>query len=125
MKQEMTTLVAVFGGMLALGAVDARAQDALAGAKLFQQRCQACHTVVAGQPATVGPNLAGVASRDAGSTGFAYSAALKKSGLKWDAATLDQFLAAPAKLVPGTTMPIATPDTKARADMVAYLGTLK
>ena len=30
------------------------------GETVFQQRCQACHTAVAGQPARVGPNLAGV-----------------------------------------------------------------
>jgi cytochrome c len=103
----------------------AMAQDAAAGGVTFKQRCQACHTVTSGQPATIAPNLAGVAGRKAGSTAFNYSAALKSSGLTWNKATLDTFLAGPGKLVPGTRMLVAIPDPKQRADVVAYLGSLK
>src|SRR6202035_5031599 len=47
------------------------------------------------------------------------------SVLVWDAATLDHFLTDPAKAVPGTTMPIPLPDAGMRADLIAYLATLK
>ncbi len=84
--------------------------------------CRACHTVDKGGRNGIGPNLHGVVGRAAASTpGFAYSPALKASKLTWDAATLDSYLAAPAKKVPGTRMPISTPDAGKRAAIIAYL----
>lgn len=112
--------------VLALGiSVPVAAQNAANGGMLFKQRCQMCHVSQAGQKPTMAPNLSGVAGRPAASTAFAYSTALKKSGLKWDKATLDSFLAAPAAKVPGTRMFIAVSDPKQRADIIAYLTTLK
>lgn len=99
------------------------AQDA-EGARLFRQRCGACHGIETGQNRT-GPHLKGVSGRPAGSVeGAPYSAALQNSGLVWDAATLDAFLAAPRQAVPGTTMTVAVPNAAQRAAIVAYLGTL-
>jgi cytochrome c len=73
----------------------------------------------------LGPNLSRVAGRKAASSEFTYSTALKASGLKWDKPTLDRFLTAPMKAVPGTRMVISIPDAKQRADIVAYLSSLK
>ena len=85
-----------------------------------------CHANVAGVRSGMGPNLAGLAGRPAASLpGFAYSSALKTSGLTWSPAALDKFLAAPSKLVPGTRMVISVADAKQRQDLVAYLATLK
>ena len=39
--------------------------------------------------------------------GYAYSPALKASGLTWDRQTLDAWLTSPQKKVPGTKMPFA------------------
>ena len=109
---------------LATSAMPAAAQ-APDGKQLFQQRCQMCHGVDAAKPSVLAPNLAGVVGRKAASTGFAYSPALKASGLTWDRATLDTFLAAPMKLVPGTRMVVALSDAQQRAAVVAYLASLK
>jgi cytochrome c len=101
------------------------AQDANRGSALFKQRCQTCHSVTPGQKPMLGPNLSRVAGRKAASSEFTYSTALKASGGKWDKPTLDRFLTAPMKAVPGTRMVISIPDAKQRADIVAYLSSLK
>ena len=109
---------------LAAAPAPALAQDAAAGGMAFQQ-CADCHS--AGDSNGVGPGLKGVVGRRAGTqSGFASSPALARSGIAWDAATLDKFLAAPQKLVPGTTMAYAgNDDAKERADLIAYLQSLK
>jgi cytochrome c len=104
--------------------VAAQAPDAAAGGELFKQRCSVCHATTGDKPG-IGPSLAGVVGRKAASTGFTYSAALKASGLVWNPKTLDSFLTAPGQLVSGTRMVISVSDPKQRADVVAYLGTLK
>ncbi|WP_448536873.1 c-type cytochrome [Sphingobium yanoikuyae] len=38
---------------------------------------------------------------------FAYTAALKEKGVRWDATTLDRWLESPRKLIPGTSMQFA------------------
>jgi cytochrome c len=108
--------------LLTLAPVAASAQDAKRGQLLFLQ-CRACHNLKAGEPHKVGPNLNGFLAKPAASMdGFKYSKPLAASKLKWDDATLDRWLEAPAKLVPGTTMAFAgvrKPDD--RAAIVAYL----
>ncbi|MEH3038721.1 MAG: c-type cytochrome [Sphingomonas paucimobilis] len=88
--------------------------------------CKACHTVNKGGRNGIGPNLNGVVGRPAASVaGFNYSPAMKASKLRWDAKTLDEYLAGPTKKVPGTRMPIATPDAAKRAAIIAYLTSAK
>jgi glucose/arabinose dehydrogenase len=56
---------------------------------------------------------------------FGYSKALRSSGITWDEATLDRFLQAPSKLVPGTTMVVPVPDAAERRALITYLATLR
>jgi cytochrome c len=116
--------IAAFALISSVAPVAAHAQDAAAGATVFHQ-CTACHTIKPGQAGVAAPNLYGVVGRKAASTGFAYSSALKASKLTWDKATLNTFLKAPQKLVPGTRMVIAVADDTQRANLIAYLATLK
>ncbi|GGB41451.1 hypothetical protein GCM10011380_33640 [Sphingomonas metalli] len=98
------------------------AQTAPAAAPPAFAACRACHTVNQGGRNGIGPNLYKVVGRPAASVaGFNYSPALKASKLRWDDKTLDEYLAAPQKKVPGTRMPIATPDPAKRAAIIAYL----
>jgi cytochrome c len=111
-----------------LGSVGASAQgapSAAAGQVLFKARCAACHTTAAGAKPVIAPNLAGLVGRKAGSSAYASSPALKAYGQVWSKTNLDAFLTAPYKLVPGTRMVISISDAKQRADVVAYLATLK
>ena len=110
------------GLTLPLAAAANPAGNVAAGGALFKQRCAACHTVAAGQPGLLAPNLGGVVGRKAASTGFSYSPALKASGLTWTPAEIDRFLQGPGKLVPGTRMVISIADAQQRADVIAYLG---
>lgn len=84
--------------------------------------CRGCHTVQKGGRNGIGPNLYGVVGHPAAATpGFNYSPALKASKLRWDEKTLDEYLTSPSKKVPGTRMPISTPDPAKRAAIIAYL----
>jgi cytochrome c2 len=57
---------------------------------------------------------------------FHYTEANRSSGLTWDVATLDSYLQAPRQMVPGTTMTYSGLKNDAqRADLIAYLSTLK
>jgi len=108
---------------IAVFAAPSGAQSTPAGAQAFGM-CTACHTVTKGGRNGIGPNLSGLIGRRAGSVpGFSYSTAMKGSGLIWDAKTLDAFLAAPTKKVPGTKMPISVSDPAKRAAIIAYLTT--
>ena len=100
------------------------AGDATKGATLYKGKCSVCH---APDQNRVGPKSAGVVGRKAGSLpDFAgYSSALKASGIVWDEATLDKWLSGPSQLVPGTKMAFKDGDAQERADIIAYLKTLK
>ena len=98
--------------------------DAAKGQELFGQ-CRACHSLSEGQN-QIGPHLAGVFGREAGSVpGYVYSAAMKDSGIVWDEESLDSYLARPADFVPGNKMGLVfsrgVPVAQDRADLIAFL----
>lgn len=104
--------------LLSLSAPPASA-DAARGERVYE-RCLACHALAYDR---VGPRHCGLIGRRAGAVqGFAYSAPMRKSGIVWDASTLDRFLADPPGEVPGTTMTYAgVAAARDRADLIAYL----
>lgn len=103
----------------------ARAADAAAGEVVFKSQCSICHSAQPGRN-MMGPSLAGIVGRKAGvEPGFHYSPANEKSGLTWDAATLDRYLTSPAAVVPHTIMTYGgLKDADKRANLIAYLSTL-
>ncbi len=123
----LTLIAGAMSGALLLAAPNpARAAgDPVMGGRLFLQ-CRACHTVGPAEMSGVGPNLNGVVGAKAASrAGYSYSPALAKSGIVWNADTLDAFLTKPSALVPGTKMPFAGVASPIwRADLIAYLATL-
>jgi len=107
-----------------MAAVSSFAQ-AVPNDRLFKQRCAACHTVIAGGAATIGPNLRGVAGRKSGTTRFAYSPAMKSANITWTTVNLDRYLSNPARMVPGTRMVVSVPDPAQRAEIVRYLASVR
>lgn len=87
--------------------------------KAVYEVCMGCHSL---DEDDVGPRHRGVVGRVAGAVpGYAYSPALKDSGLTWDVQNLDRWLTNPQALVPGAKMFFALPNAKDRADVIAYL----
>ena len=100
----------------------AEAASTAAGQAVFN-RCTICHTLEAGGRNVVGPNLHGIFGRKAGSLeNFAYSPAMKESGVVWNDETLTKYLHDPKEFIPGDRM--AFPGIKNDqeiADLLAYL----
>jgi nitrite reductase (NO-forming) len=108
--------------LFVLFAVNAEADDATAAGEKVFRKCQACHSIDAGAN-KVGPSLAGVVGRKAGALpDYLYSSALQQSEVVWDEASLDAFLAAPSKFVPGTKMTfVGLKQAEDRASVIAYM----
>ena len=96
----------------------AAAADAAHGAQVYRT-CALCHSF---EKNAAGPKHAGVFGRTAGTVpDYRYSPALAKSGIVWDDATLDKWLADPQALVPGTKMFFNVDSAQDRADVIEYL----
>ncbi|RYX97605.1 MAG: c-type cytochrome [Comamonadaceae bacterium] len=97
--------------------------DVQRGAALYQMQCAACHAVDQNQ---TGPAHRGILGRRVGSLpGYKYSAALAQSRLRWTAQTLNAWLEDPESLVVGQRMGFQVDDAQERADLIAFLATLK
>ena len=90
--------------------------------------CQTCHTFDKGGPNKIGPNLWDVTEEQIASVpGYQFSAALEKDkNEKWDPEKLNEWLYNPQSFAKGTKMTFAGfPKAQDRADVIAYLNTLK
>ncbi len=105
---------------------DSQAAMAAAGEIIFNHNCQACHSADSSKN-TFGPRLHGVFGRKAASVPrYAYSDALRNSGITWDATKLRQWINANDLLVPGTRMRHVNINDEAAQDyLIAFIKTLK
>ncbi|MCH9052525.1 MAG: c-type cytochrome [Proteobacteria bacterium] len=101
--------------------------DAAKGKVAAVNQCQVCHSFDKGGKIVFGPNLFGVYGKAAGAVeGYKYSKALLESGLTWTDANLIEFLANPEQFIKGTKAKFpGVKSAKMRADIIAYLKTLK
>lgn len=118
MLAGLAVAVMAAGAVAAAPAISPLQGDPARGQALYQA-CSGCHSL---DEDDIGPRHRGVVGRRAGSVAeYAYSPALKASGLVWDAATLDRWLTGPQELVAGTKMYFFLSDPQKRADIIAYL----
>jgi cytochrome c len=101
--------------------------NAARGKAVAAKRCRICHSFDKGGKMVFGPNLFGVFGQPAGAVkGYKYSPALLASGLRWTDANLIEFLADPEQFIKGTKAQFpGIKSSKMRADIIAYLKTLK
>ena len=129
--KRLVLVLAASASLAAIPALPAQAQDVEKGKSQFGQ-CRACHSLDAGKNG-VGPSLHGLFGRTAGTVEkYSYSADMKlagEKGLKWDEATVFEYLADPgaflkkylAKDSVSNKMPNKFPDEALRKNIIAYL----
>ncbi len=96
------------------------------GADTFAEECGDCHSAQGKNKK--GPSLIGVLGRKAGTVAdyAAYSDAMKDSGIVWSSEKLDAYITQPKKLVSGGKMKYdGLPEAKARADVIAFVLSMK
>ena len=99
-------------------------QDAdLERGELLSLACQACHSLDAGQPDLIGPNLFGLfGNPSASSDSFIYSEAMLSADLVWAPTLLDAWLKDPDEFLPGNNMIFAGYNSDIdRRDLIAFL----
>lgn len=97
--------------------------DVVRGQALYQAQCTACHNIDSNK---IGPAHRGVMGRRVGSLpGYRYSDELAASRLRWTPQTLNAWLTDPEELVPGQRMGFQVEDAQQRADLIAFLATLR
>lgn len=108
-------------------AVAAAAGSVGSGKTLYDKQCLVCHDV-APEFHKEGPSLSGVYGRRAGTAPyFGKYKALKGAAFVWDGDALDRWLADPRGFLGGrdTGMTLRIDDPAQRADLIAYLKTLR
>ena len=125
---RMYAKISVLAAALLLSVTAASAQGiAEDGKDEFEAKCSKCHSIDPAAPPGTGPNLHGVFGTVAGTKpGFAFSDALKASGLTLNDENLVKFIASPNTTIPGNKMggSYMGTTTEIAADIVAYLKTL-
>ena len=96
-----------------------RAQTPAKGKDLIEKRCSGCHALDKDKE---GPRLGGVYGREAATVqSFDYSAALKKSKIKWTDESLDKWLTDPDNLVPENDMTFRVANPDERREIISFL----
>jgi cytochrome c len=104
----------------------ARADEAASGREAYESRCRTCHGGTAPADSPIGPSLAGIVGRRAGTQASGvHSRALIDSGIVWDRDSLRRFLSDPGRAIPGTFMPVRVADPAQLESLLDYLESLR
>lgn len=129
-KLILAAAVLLAGGVASGASADERGKggDPEAG-KTVARQCVACHNLDKPDAKPTGPSLLGVWGRPAGTDpnyAAKYGPGIKESGVVWDnEEILDKYLENPQNVIKGSRMAFRLSDPKKRADVIAYLKTLK
>ena len=96
------------------------------GKKIFEQRCRTCHGGATAPDTALGPSLAGIIGRKAGTgSSGVHSRAAIESDTVWTRSSLRRYLSEPGREMPGTLMPVQVQDAKELDDLLNYLESLR
>jgi cytochrome c len=102
------------------------------GEEIFKTTCAACHVAErdasrADLATRIGPNLWGVIGRKAGIyKGYAYSYAMRTSGIVWTDQQLGRYIGAPQKTIPNVRMSfLGLKNPNDIQDVISFLNTLR
>lgn len=126
MNLRQKILYVTFAATLGMGSAWA-AGDAKRGMNVFAEECGDCHSAAQGKNKK-GPALNGVIGRKSATVAdfSGYSDAMKEAGIIWLPEKIDAYIAQPRKVVPAGKMKYdGLGDAGARADVIAYLMSLK
>ena len=109
------------------GAQAPAAGDPVKGKAVFGDNCATCHTDAKVSADSTTLSLYGVVGRKAGSNAdFTYSPAMTNAAVTWSPEKLNAYIENPPSVVPGNAMYFpGLSDPGQRADVIAYLATLK
>jgi cytochrome c len=122
MKFYLKMVLAACFGATALSSIRAAEGDVSRGQRIFGA-CAPCHSLEPDKNMT-GPSLAGVWGRKAGKLPSfdRYSSAIKSSGIIWEDAALNAWIADAQKFIPENHMTFpGIKDARQRADLLAFL----
>jgi cytochrome c len=93
-----------------------------AGSDVFDTYCSDCHSVSPKSLNRKGPTLYRVMGRRAGTVaGYDYSQGMRSSGIVWNPASLNAYLANPRGLIKDGKMKKGLPKPQDRANVIAFL----
>ncbi|MBL4615872.1 MAG: c-type cytochrome [Magnetovibrio sp.] len=116
-----TSKLLALGIAAAIAVSSSSAMAASKGAKLFKKKCGTCHSMEVGKH-KIGPSLAGIIGRKAGSTDFKKYKALKGSEIVWDEKSLDAWITNPKKFIgKPTAMTVKVKKEKDRKLIIGFL----
>ena len=104
----------------------ARADEAASGREVYELRCRTCHGGTSRADSPIGPSLAGIVGKRAGTQASGvHSRALIDSAIVWDRDSLRRFLSDPRRALPGTLMPVGVADQAQLEALLDYLQSLR
>ena len=96
------------------------------GRQLFDRRCGTCHGGTGPAVSSIGPNLAGIVGKKAGTQASGiHSQAAIDSRVVWDRESLRRFLSVPRREMPGSIMPVGVTDPAELERLLDYLESLR
>jgi cytochrome c len=115
------------GAQTAPAAAAPAAGDPVKGQAVFGANCSTCHTDAKTSADSTTLSLYGVVGRKSGANAdFSYSPAMTSANVTWTPDKLNAYLENPPSVVPGNVMYFpGLPDAADRANLIAYLSTLK